>query len=165
MNTTKLVAIALGMAFIASFATNIYLYSQNSNLNNELKTANSQNISLAQGTFIRNGTTFDEISVTLDALGNGTTIFFRNVAFTYIQEPNTPTNQATFQITFLPAPGAEVAPSGSSEILTVNDMTATTAKTSEVYTQHQGPRAGLGMNLDDASAVFLFVSIQYAIPP
>jgi len=151
MNTTKLVAVVLGVAFIASLFTSIYFYSQNGNLNNELNTANSQNAALGQGTFIRNGTTFDEIGLQLNTLSNGTTVFFRGVGFTYIQRNyNMTAGAATFKIDF----GAS-----GTETLTVIDTGATTAKTSEVYTHYQDPRAGLGMNLGDPSKVFLFVSV------
>ena len=149
----KVITVILGIALVTSVAANLYLYNRNSNLNGQLATASSQYAALAQGTFIRNGTTYDEIGLQLSTLGNDTTIYFRGVAFTYIMNHNTTEGTAIFEINFAPAVG------GGSQVLSVNDTTATTAKTSEVYTYHQGPRAGLGMNLGDPSMVFLFVSV------
>ena len=46
-NTKSIIAVILGLALVASIATNIYLDGQNGNLANQLSTVNSHNTILA----------------------------------------------------------------------------------------------------------------------
>lgn len=161
---TTVIAVGLGIVLVASIVANIYLYSQVDSLSGQLNTANSQNQAFAQsfGTFIRNGTTYEESVLqsrmtlpngTIQSIVNGTTIIFGNVAFTYIAK-----NWNCSCVINLFKVGS---PDGQwSEMLRISPPATSFPKTNEVYTDHVYPSAGLAMNYN-STLIFLLASVGY----
>jgi hypothetical protein len=147
----KIFIVALVIAVALSLAVNVYFMFQNNNLSQAFAVTSSQEQALAKGTFLRNGTIFDEIGLQTDTLVNGTTVFFRDIAFIYIQSGYS-TGLRMVSVSFQ---------DGYDQTLTVNyAIPNVTSKTNEAYVHYQNLTAGIGVNVGDPSKVFLFVSVE-----
>lgn len=164
--TLVITTVSLAIVLIASIATNIFLFSQTNNLSGQLQTVNQRNTALSWGTFIRNRTTYEEIAFqprivlangTIQPIANGTTIIYRDVSFTYVAK-----NWNCSCIIYLfkvGSPAGTYSGAGWNETLRISPPASPLPKTSEVYTHHTYPRAGLAMNYN-STLVFLLVSVE-----